>query len=72
VKDLCEFGHFEITLKMLFSNVGVSLFIIYRPGARGIRRNISRSDDIFQGALPEENIITEGNIAESPERRVYK
>jgi hypothetical protein len=22
-----------------------------RPGARGIRRNISRSDDIFRGAL---------------------
>ena len=39
----------------------------YRPGARGIRRNISRSDDIFRGALcPEENIITEGNIAEPP------
>jgi hypothetical protein len=28
------------------------IFIIYRPGARGIRRNISRSDDIFRGALP--------------------
>jgi hypothetical protein len=24
------------------------------------------------GFCPEENIITEGNIAESPERRVYK
>ena len=27
-------------------------FIIYRPGARGIRRNITRSDDISRGALP--------------------
>jgi hypothetical protein len=26
----------------------------------------------FEGLCPEENIITEGNIAESPERRVYK
>ena len=26
--------------------------IIYRPGARGIRRNITRSDDISRGALP--------------------
>ena len=25
-----------------------------------------------EGLCPEENIITEGNIAESPERRVYK
>ena len=24
-----------------------SLFIIYRPEARGIRRNITRSDDIY-------------------------
>ena len=28
------------------------IFIICRPSARGIRRNISRSDDIFRGALP--------------------
>ena len=56
------------------------IFIIYRPGARGIRRNISRSDDIFRGAFvifpevmifseglcPEENIITEGNITPNP------
>jgi hypothetical protein len=28
------------------------IFIIYRPGARGIRRNISLSDDIFLGAKP--------------------
>jgi hypothetical protein len=55
-----------------FLNRGVRIIIIYRPGARGIRRNISRSDDIFRGLCPEENIITEGNIAESPERRVYK
>ena len=27
-------------------------FIIYRPGARGIRRNITRGDDISLGALP--------------------
>jgi hypothetical protein len=27
-------------------------FIIYRPGARGIRRNITRSDDISRGAFP--------------------
>jgi hypothetical protein len=27
-------------------------FIIYRPGVRGIRRNIIRSDDISRGALP--------------------
>jgi hypothetical protein len=32
------------------------LFIIYRPGARGIRRNIARSDDI----------ITEGNVSTNP------
>jgi hypothetical protein len=25
-----------------------------------------------EGLCPEENIITEGNIAESPERRVYQ
>jgi hypothetical protein len=25
-----------------------------------------------EGLCPEENIITEGNIAESPERKVYK
>jgi hypothetical protein len=25
-----------------------------------------------EGLCPEENIITEGNIGESPERRVYK
>jgi hypothetical protein len=33
-------------------------FIIYRPGARGIRRNITWSDD--------GNIITEGNISLNP------
>jgi hypothetical protein len=27
-------------------------FIIYRPGARGIRRNITLSDDISRGAYP--------------------
>jgi hypothetical protein len=26
----------------------------------------------FEGLCPWENIITEGNIAESPEQRVYK
>ena len=41
-------------------------FIIYRPGARGIRRNITRSDDISRGALPQGNIITEGNISPNP------
>ena len=33
-------------------NNGNITFIIYRPGARGIRRNITRSDDISRGALP--------------------
>ena len=28
------------------------LIIIYRPGSRGIWRNITWSDDIFRGALP--------------------
>ena len=37
-------------------------FIIYRPGARGIRQNITLSDDISRGACPEGNIIAEGNI----------
>ncbi len=27
----------------------IRILIIYRPGARGIRRNISRSDDISRG-----------------------
>ena len=31
---------------------GGGTIIIYRPGARGIRRNITRSDDISRGALP--------------------
>jgi hypothetical protein len=26
--------------------------IIYRPGARGFRQNITQSDDISRGALP--------------------
>ena len=30
------------------------IFIIYRPGARGIRRNISFSDDISEGFSPRE------------------
>ena len=34
------------------SNCAKSTIIIYRPGARGIRRNITRSDDISRGALP--------------------
>jgi hypothetical protein len=36
------------------------IFIIYRPGARprGIRRNISRSDDIFRWALPRSRKIS--------------
>ena len=33
-------------------NISHAIFIIYRPGARGIRRYISRSDDIFRGAFP--------------------
>ncbi len=32
----------------------------YRPGAKGIRRNISFSDDIYRHEI---NIITEGNIS---------
>jgi hypothetical protein len=42
--------------------------LIYRPVARGFRLNITRSNDIFEGALPRGNIITEGNnyFAESP------
>ncbi len=41
-------------------------FIIYRPGARGIRQNITLSDDISRGACPEGNIIAEGNILPNP------
>ena len=37
------------------------VLIIYRPGARGIRRNISWSDDIH--IITEGNIITVGNIS---------
>jgi hypothetical protein len=40
--------------------------IIYRPGVRGIRRNITRSDDIPEGLCPEGNINTEGNISPNP------
>jgi hypothetical protein len=54
-------------------NMYSRIFIIYRPGARGIRRNISRSDDIFRGALPRGKYHHWGKCyAESPERRVYK
>jgi hypothetical protein len=40
-----------VQLSMESNNI-IVIIIIYRPGARGIRRNISRSDDIFRGALP--------------------
>jgi hypothetical protein len=31
----------------IYYNISIyAIFIIYRPGTRGIRRNISRSDDI--------------------------
>ena len=42
------------SLKEIFNN--------YRPFARGIRRNISFSDDISLGPKPSGNIIPEGNI----------
>ena len=46
------------TVYLLFTSI---IFIIYIPGTRGIRRNITR------------NIIIEGNISPNPpERRVYK
>jgi hypothetical protein len=57
-EDLHQFLH-DMLMVMRYC-----LFIIYRPRARGIRRNISlsddiflwanisRSDDIFRGALP--------------------
>ena len=35
---------------------------------RGIRRNISFSDDISLGLKPSENIITSGNISPNPPR----
>ena len=37
-----------------------------RPGVRGIRRNITRSDDIPEGLCPEGNINNEGNISPNP------
>jgi hypothetical protein len=40
------FGNPGKTLALVYE-----IFIIYRPGARGIRLNISRSDDIFRLAL---------------------
>ena len=42
------------------------IFIIYRPEERGIRRNISFSDDISLGLKPSGNIITSGNISPNP------
>ena len=45
--------------KSIFSSCGT--FIIYIPGARGIRQNIT-----LRGACPEGNIIAEGNILPNP------
>ena len=42
--------------------------ISFRPSARGIRRNISFSDDIFLGLKLLGNIITSGNISPNPPR----
>jgi hypothetical protein len=46
------------------------ILIIYRSGARGF--GVIFPEVMIFSESPEENIITEGNIAESPERRVYK
>jgi hypothetical protein len=48
------------------------ILIIYRSGARGFGVIFPEVMIFSEGLCPEENIITEGNIAESPERRVYK
>jgi hypothetical protein len=42
------------------------IFIVYRPGARGIRRNITEVMIFPEGLCPEGNIITEGNISSNP------
>jgi hypothetical protein len=42
------------------------IFIIYRPGGSGIRRNISRSDDIFRGALPRRKYHHWGKYRRTP------
>ena len=44
--------HMKYRCIFLISCLFSRLFIIYKPGARGIRRNISRSDNIFRGASP--------------------
>jgi hypothetical protein len=49
---------------LIINSTGKSTFIIYRLGARGIRRNITRSERL----CPEGNIITEGNISPNPPR----
>ena len=41
-----------LQLSKLSESSSSGTIIIYRPGARGIRRNITRSDDISRGALP--------------------
>jgi hypothetical protein len=60
----------EIIISHGRSTVGYLSFIDPKRGGFGV---IFPEVMIFsEGLCPEENIITEGNIAESPERRVYK
>ena len=51
LKTKCIAERFVPWLLMYEADASEYIFIIYRPGAREIRRNISRSDDIFRGAL---------------------
>jgi hypothetical protein len=58
--------------QLLFRELHVSYLSFIDPERGGFGVIFPEVMLFSEGLCPEENIITEGNIAESPERRVYK